>query len=197
MSDTEFQSAPVQSIAPQPIAQPAPVAQQEAVGGFNFGELMVDEGSAKDGVWVDFYGGSRLRIASTNSPSYKSKLTKLARANKLILDDSNPENYEAVQRITAEALATTVLLDWQGIHWPNGDGTNTLNVAYTPVSYTHLSLPMIKSKFPEQAKDLLAKGIDVVNATRDTAVTCFRQQALEDVLTELTGACLLYTSRCV
>lgn len=50
------------------------------------------------------------------------------------------------------------------------------------------SLPMITSKFPEQAKDLLAKGIDVVNATRDTAVTCFRQQALEDVLTELTGA---------
>lgn len=50
------------------------------------------------------------------------------------------------------------------------------------------SLPMITSKFPEQAKDLLAKGIDVVNATRDTAVTCFRQQALEAVLTELTGA---------
>ena len=133
MSDQEFQSAPVQSIAPQSIApQPAPVAPQEAVGGFNFGELMVDEGSAKDGVWVDFYGGSRLRIASTNSPSYKSKLTKLARANKLILDDSNPENYEAVQRITAEALATTVLLDWQGIHWPNGDGTLTTNIAYTP-----------------------------------------------------------------
>mgnify|MGYP003377726433 CR=1 FL=1 len=64
------------------------------------GELMTDETSAKEGVWVDFYGGSRLRIASTHSPSYKSKLTKLARANRLILDDSNPENYEAVQKLS-------------------------------------------------------------------------------------------------
>ena len=101
-------------------------------GGFNFGELMTDETSAKEGVWVDFYGGSRLRIASTHSPTYKSKLTKLARANRLILDDSNPENYEAVQKITAEALATTVLLDWEGIHWPQPDGTVTRNVAYSP-----------------------------------------------------------------
>lgn len=106
--------------------------QPVAAVGFNFGELMTDETSAKEGVWVDFYGGSRLRIASTHSPSYKSKLTKLARANRLILDDSNPENYEAVQKITAEALSTTVLLDWEGIHWPQPDGTLITNIPYTP-----------------------------------------------------------------
>ncbi len=100
--------------------------------GFNFGELMTDASSAKEGVWVDFYGGSRLRIASTHSPSYKSKLTKLARTNRLILDDSNPDNYEAVQKITAEALATTVLLDWEGIHWPQPDGTLIRNAPYSP-----------------------------------------------------------------
>jgi hypothetical protein len=109
-----------------------PVTQVEPATGFNFGELMTDETSAKDGVWVEFFRGSRLRIASTHSPSYKSKLTKLARANRLILDDSNPENYEAVQRITAEALASTVLLDWEGMHWPNPDGTVTYNVPYSP-----------------------------------------------------------------
>ena len=115
------------SEAPQTIPASAP----QAVG-FNFGDLMVDEGVSKDGVWVDFYSGSQLKIASTNTPSYKSKLTKLARANKLILDDSTPDNYEAVQKITTEALATTVLLDWRGIHWPNPDGTVTYNIAYTP-----------------------------------------------------------------
>ena len=119
------QTNPVQ--APQTIPASAP----QAVG-FNFGDLMVDEGVSKDGVWVDFYSGSQLKIASTNTPAYKSKLTKLARANKLILDDSNPDNYEAVQKITTEALATTVLLDWRGIHWPNTDGTVTYNIAYTP-----------------------------------------------------------------
>lgn len=120
MSDEHYQN--VQNFP----ASPPPA------GGFFFGDLMVDDDLSKEGVWVDFYGGSRLKIASTNSPAYKSKLTKLARANKLILDDSNPENYEAVQRITAEALATTVLLDWQGIHWPNPDGSVAYNIPYNP-----------------------------------------------------------------
>ena len=45
-----------------------PIAVAQApTGGFNFGELMTDETSAKEGVWVDFYGGSRLRIASTGT----------------------------------------------------------------------------------------------------------------------------------
>lgn len=112
--------------------EPSPMQVAPPSGGFNFAELMVDEDISKEGVWVDFYGGSKLKIASTSSPAYKSKLSKLARANKLILDDSNPENFEAVQRITAEALATTVLLDWQGINWPNPDGGTTFNIAYTP-----------------------------------------------------------------
>ena len=123
---TEYDQTNPNQIAPTPVVQAQPAV------GFNFGDLMTDESAAKDGVWVDFYGGSRLRIASTHSPSYKSKLTKLARANRLILDDSNPENYEAVQKITAEAIASTVLLDWEGIHWPNPDGTITYNVPYSP-----------------------------------------------------------------
>lgn len=129
MSDSPelYAVAPVSGLQQPPVAAPA----QPALG-FNFADLMVDDGLSKEGVWVDFYGGSKLKIASTSSPAYKSKLTKLARANKLILDDSNPDNFEAVQRITAEALATTVLLDWEGIHWPNPDGTVTYNIAYTP-----------------------------------------------------------------
>jgi hypothetical protein len=107
----------------------APVAD---VIGFNLGDLIVDEDVSKKGVWVDFYQGSKLLVASTSSGAYKAKLAKLARANKLILDDSNPDNFEAIQKITCEALATTVLLDWKGIHWPNADGTVQHNVRYSP-----------------------------------------------------------------
>ena len=110
------------------VAEASPVT---AIG-FNFGDLMVDTDASKEGVWVDFFGGSRLKLASTHATAYKAKLTKLARQNKLILDDSNPDNYEAVQKITAEALATAVLLDWENIHWPNADGTVIYNIAYTP-----------------------------------------------------------------
>lgn len=138
MSDYEYSQDDAVAPKPAPVLvphqAPSPVLSQAPAptGGFNFGELLTDETTAKEGVWVDFYGGSRLKIASTHSPAYKSKLTKLARANRLILDDSNPENFEAVQKVTAEALATTVLLDWEGIHWPNPDGTTTRNVVYNP-----------------------------------------------------------------
>lgn len=134
MSDYEYATDDVVTPAPAPVPVPrhAHAPAPAPTGGFNFGELLTDETTAKEGVWVDFYGGSQLKIASTHSPAYKSKLTKLARANRLILDDSNPENFEAVQKVTAEALSTTVLLDWKGIHWPNPDGSVTNNIAYTP-----------------------------------------------------------------
>jgi hypothetical protein len=94
---------------------------------FNLDDLFVDEDVSKEGVWVDFYSGAKLKISSTDSNTYKSKLAKLARQNRVALDDSNPAAFEVIQAITAEALASEVLLDWSGI---NMDGEE--NVAYTP-----------------------------------------------------------------
>jgi hypothetical protein len=101
-------------------------------GGFNLGELMVDEDVSKKGVWVDYLGGSKLLLASTNSTAYKTKLSKLARDNRLTLDDSNPDNFKAIQRITCQALAETVLIGWKGIHWPNESGEIVKNIPYSP-----------------------------------------------------------------
>jgi hypothetical protein len=102
------------------------------VGGFNLGDLMIDEGVSKKGVWVDWIGGTRLLLASTSSTKYKSKLSKLARDNKLILDDANPDNFMAIQRITCQALAEEALLGWEGIHWPDEAGNVTYNIPYSP-----------------------------------------------------------------
>jgi hypothetical protein len=100
--------------------------------GFNLGELMVDEGVSKKGVWVDYLGGSQLLIASTSATTYKTRLSKLARENRLTLDDSNPDNFKAIQRITCQALAETVLLGWKGIHWPDENGEIKKNIPYSP-----------------------------------------------------------------
>jgi hypothetical protein len=100
--------------------------------GFNLGELMVDEDVSKKGVWVDYLGGSQLLIASTSATTYKTRLSKLARENRLTLDDSNPDNFKAIQRITCQALAETVLLGWKGIHWPDENGNITKNIPYSP-----------------------------------------------------------------
>ncbi len=115
-----------------PVVPAAPVAPAAPEGGFNLGDLMVDETVSNKGVWVDYLGGSKLLLASTSSTAYKTKLSKLARDNRLTLDDSNPDNFKAIQRITCQALAETVLLGWKGIHFPDENGEIKRNVPYSP-----------------------------------------------------------------
>lgn len=94
---------------------------------FDLDELFIDEDVAKEGVWVEFYNDSKLKLGSTESPKYKSALAKLARQNRVALDDSNPQSFSLIQSITAEALATNVLLDWKGIRMNGQD-----DIPYTP-----------------------------------------------------------------
>jgi hypothetical protein len=95
--------------------------------GFDLDTLFVDQNAAVAGVWVDFFGGSALKLGSTEGKKYKSLLARLAKKNRIALDDSNEESFELIQEITAEALATEVLKDWRGI---NIGGQK--DVPYTP-----------------------------------------------------------------
>lgn len=99
--------------------------------GFNLGTLMIDEDVSKTGVWVDYLEGSRLKIASSNSHKYKATIARLYKQNRLKLDDSNPDNFRMIQEITAEAMAKTVLLDWESIHMPTPTGQIIENIPYT------------------------------------------------------------------
>ncbi len=58
-------------------------------------------------------------------------------------------------------------------HW-HGDHPGVLNQV--------LPLREFLKNFPVLAKDLAAEGVEVVNATRDTALECFRKVNLEDAL---------------
>ena len=87
----------------------------EALSGFTLEELFTDQVKERDGVWVDFFGGSKLKLASTDSPIYKARLAKLAKQYKLQLDADNDDSYDLVQEITAQAMADTIILDWKGI----------------------------------------------------------------------------------
>lgn len=74
-----------------------------------------DAGLVSEGIWVEFFGGARLKIASTDSPKYKAHLSRLAQKNKVRLDTTNEETILLVQAITCESLAKYVLLGWEGI----------------------------------------------------------------------------------
>ena len=85
--------------------------------GFYIGELFTDQNMEEDGVWINFHGNTRLRIASYDSPKYKAELTRLAKRNKLILDDVTEDDAsrKGMERIVQEATAKHILLDWEGI----------------------------------------------------------------------------------
>lgn len=86
------------------------------MSGFNLDSDVFDAELSEEGVWVDFYSGSQLKLASTDNKKYKATLAKSARKHRLLLDQTNDDQFELVQRITCEALAKHVLLDWKGIH---------------------------------------------------------------------------------
>ena len=99
--------------------------------GFDLTSLTIDESVSKGGVWVDFFNGSKLKIASTNSHTYKAYVTRLYKQHRLQLDDTNPDNFKLIQEITAKAMAAMVLLDWEGINWPDENGNVIENIPYT------------------------------------------------------------------
>lgn len=77
--------------------------------------ISLDLKTGSEGVWFDFFSNAKLKLASSDHPQYKGFLAKLAKRNRVELDDANPEQYEAVQDITCEALARFVLLDWKNV----------------------------------------------------------------------------------
>ena len=110
----------------EPKTNVAKIDNQPA-GGFTLDELFTDPNKDENGVWVEFFGGSRLKIASIESPKYKAHLARVVKANKLRLDDDNDDALPLVRRLTAEAMSKHVLLDWENINL-NGE----TDVPYTP-----------------------------------------------------------------
>lgn len=94
---------------------------------FNIEELFADAKKEQEGVWVDFYAGSRLKIASTEAKEYKAELANQARKHKLQLDSDNKDFFDLITELTCEALSKHVLKGWEGINIGDQE-----NVPYTP-----------------------------------------------------------------
>lgn len=96
---------------------------------FDLDSLFTDPRKEEEGVWVDFYSDSQLKIASTESKAYKAELAEQARKHslQLDLDQDNDRYYDLIQELTCEALAKHVLKDWRNINIGDQE-----NVPYTP-----------------------------------------------------------------
>lgn len=93
---------------------------------FNLTDTFSDEEKQTSGVWVEFYEGSSLLIASKNSSKYKAYLANLARKNKVRIGKKkvSEETMRLMEDITCEAMSKHLLLGWKGISM-SGDGEET------------------------------------------------------------------------
>lgn len=94
---------------------------------FDIEKLFADATLETEGVWVDFYSDSRLKVASTDAKAYKSELANQARKHKLQLDTDNEDYFDLIDELTCDALSKHVLKDWEGINIGSEN-----DVPYTP-----------------------------------------------------------------
>lgn len=116
---------------------------------FDLDSLFVDPAQGEEGVWVDFYSGSQLKIAYSENKKYKARLAKLAKQHRLELDDSNEESYELIQRITCQAMAENLLLDWKGIVIGGVEKPYTKELGFQALA----SYPKLREFVSEKAAD--------------------------------------------
>jgi hypothetical protein len=94
--------------------------------GFNLDDYFFDADLSKEGVWVNFFNGSAIKLAAHENSRHQADRSRLARKHRLQLDQANDASPELVMQITCECLAKHVLLDWKNINLGN-----ETNVPYT------------------------------------------------------------------
>jgi hypothetical protein len=84
--------------------------------GFDLNSTFTDGNLEREGVWVDYFEGSQLKIASKESPEYKAYLARLAQRHKLKIGGKpKPETMVLMKDVMSDAMAKHLLLDWSGI----------------------------------------------------------------------------------
>jgi hypothetical protein len=78
-----------------------------------FNIYSVDEAKQSEGTWVEFEG-SEFCIAYANNPTFLKEKKRLERPFKRQIERGTM-NEEDQRRITCEALATGVLVDWKNV----------------------------------------------------------------------------------
>jgi hypothetical protein len=82
-----------------------------------FAEYATDESLENGGTYFPFGGGSRLLVARSGNRRFGKALTVLVNENRLVLDQDDELANAKSNEIMASAMATGVLLGWEGISY--------------------------------------------------------------------------------
>lgn len=90
-------------------------AKELKATGFCLASLKVDEQKAKDGIWFDYLGGSRLLIAKSGSVAYSKWLSNFMKENETLIKSGTEEGDKKAEEGVVEAVARFELIGWEGI----------------------------------------------------------------------------------
>lgn len=83
--------------------------------GFDLMSLAPDESMSEEGVWIEFYDDAQLKIAQFQNSKYQAFINLKFKQHKRILDMEDEKADAMAEKISLEAAARFLLLDWKGI----------------------------------------------------------------------------------
>ncbi len=108
--------------------------------------LITNKDLENEGVWIDGPEDSKFKIRSADSKPYKARLAALSRRE-------NPaklrKDVQLQTRLTIEAMASDLLLDWQGI---KENGTDLAPTEANKIKL--LNIPQIRDLIATEAQDV-------------------------------------------
>lgn len=84
---------------------------------FDINSMKTDRNAENDGVWIDYEGGLRLKIARLNSEKHQQAMIAKQREfrKRRRLGNTTEISAEALRRLTCESMADNILLDWENM----------------------------------------------------------------------------------
>ena len=82
--------------------------------------LRADLDKERNGTWVPYQGGIRLKLARLGNPNYREASARIIDARKVQLNTKELTE-EQMLDVQKEAASQTVLLDWENVEDDNGN----------------------------------------------------------------------------
>tara|TARA_R110000803_G_scaffold28011_5_gene65077 strand:- start:1658 stop:2056 length:399 start_codon:yes stop_codon:yes gene_type:complete len=108
-----------------------------------------DPDQEKNGIWLDYGNGTRIKMARAGGANEKFKRTMTAKMkpHKRLLDSEQMPD-DLAEKIMHEVYAQTVVLDWEGVAELDG----------TAIPYTHANVISVFERFPAFFQDIIEQA---------------------------------------
>lgn len=94
---------------------------------FNMAQLRTDKSKVVEGVWVDYQGGLRFKVARAGNVKADAYRNKLLQQNKFAIQKGD---VSFIETVTLQVLAKHILLDWENMQ-DLDDDDNVIDVPYS------------------------------------------------------------------